>query len=257
MSRNDDWQKFAKNIVERDLKMNKMRDDFIMNMQRDDLVDEIIKSQAKRYFNGEKLTFRKIAELKPDSNMMHTKLKLLNEPTTWEHVTVVEDRVYRDYKIRDTMYHVCVVKNAHENMFSIDFEIDANGNNTGTRQYEIMTDRMKTSMKENTVGPTNEYEWKNITLDDILHNNPVEDSNVRTVDVNVDNESEESGSTSPTSVFQSSARSVTPPTPVHRSSPSPEEPPVLTLPRRSLSPLPADEDVPSFDNENEKTCSCQ
>ena len=254
MSINEDWQKFAKNIVEKDMEMNKMRDDFIMNMQRDDLVDEIIKSQAKRYFNGEKLTFRKIAELKPDSIGMHTNITLLDEPTTWEHVTVVEDRVYRNYKKRDIMYHVCVVENANHQMFSIDFEIDAKGNNTGYRQYEIMTDRMKASMKENTVGPTNE--WKDITLDEILHNSSAADPNVRTVDdADVDSESEESGSTSPTSVFQSSARSVTPPAPIHRSSPSPEEPPVLSLPRRSLSPLPADEDVPSFDNE--KACSCQ
>ena len=141
-------------------------------------------------------------------------------------------------------------------MFSIDFEIDAKGNNTGYRQYEIMTDRMKTSMKENTVGPTNEYEWTDPILDNILHNGSAADQNVHSVDdADVDSESEESGSTSPTSVFQSSTRSVTPPAPIHRSSPSPEEPPVLSLPRRSLSPLPADEDVPSFDNE--KACSCQ
>ena len=113
MSKNEDWQKLAQNIVDKDMEMNKMRDDFIMNMQRDDLVDEIIKSQAKRYFNGEKLTFRKIAELKPDSIGMHTNITLLDEPTIWEHVTVVEDRVYRNYKKRDIMYHACVVENAN------------------------------------------------------------------------------------------------------------------------------------------------
>ena len=236
MSRNDDWQKFAKNIVEKDLEQEKMRRDFIVNMQRDDLINDIIKNETKRYFNGEKLTFRKVAELKPDSIGMHTELTFLDEPTTWEHVTVVEDRVYRDYRNRDIMYHVCVVKNAHENMFSIDFEIDSNGKNTGSRQYQIMTDSMKASMKENTVGPTNEDNRE------------------------IDSESEESGSKSPTSVFQSSARSITPPAPIQRSSPSPEEPPVLTLPKRSLSPTQTtsdNKDVPSFDDENEKTCTCQ
>ena len=101
-----------------------------------------------------------------------------------------------------------------------------------------MTDNMKASMRQYTVGPTNDYQDQR----------------------GIQTDSQESRSKSPTSIFQSSVRSVTPPAPVQRASPSPEEPPVLLLPRRSLSPtriISDDKDVPSFDDENEKTCSCQ